>query len=149
MNPLRTAAAILAGVMLLGFIDQTLERTLVVAIADAPPADEAAYLAVRNRPSVLVITVVTHAFAAALAGYILARIAGAQEVRHAIGASILITILYAWTFATENIMLPPVWVRAAMLIVTPPALVAGAKIRADARSIQSEQAGTPRPEERS
>jgi hypothetical protein len=147
MNLARSAAAVLAGVILLGFIDQTLERVLVSALADAPPGDEAAYLAVRNRPAVLVTTLVTHAFAATLAGYILAKIAGAHEVGHAMAAAAVLMVVYASAFTNPNVLLPPVWVRVAMLIVTPPALVAGASIRAQARSIQQE-AAMPRPEER-
>jgi hypothetical protein len=149
MNPLRSALAVLGGAMLLGFMDQTLERTLVSAIAAAPPADDASYMAIRNRPLVLAVTLVTHALAATLAGYILAKIAGAHEVRHAIGTAVALTIVYAVAFASENAMLPPAWVRAAILVITPPALVAGATVRAQARAIQAEQADTPRPEERS
>jgi hypothetical protein len=147
MNLGRSAAAVLAGAILLGFIDQTLERVLVSALADAPPTDQATYLAVRNRPVVLVITLITHAFAATLAGYILAKIAGAHEVRHAVAAAAVLIVIYASAFMNPNVLLPPVWVRVAMLIITPPALVAGASIRAQARSIQQE-AAMPRLEER-
>jgi hypothetical protein len=148
MNLGRSAAAVLIGAVILGFIDQTLERVLVSALAATPPTDEASYLAVRNRPVVLVITLITHALAATLAGYILAKIAGMYEVRHAIAAAAVLAVLYLFAFMSENVMLPPVWVRLAMLIVTPPALIAGASIRAQARSIQQEAAAV-RPEERS
>jgi hypothetical protein len=148
MNLGRSAAAVLIGAVILGFIDQTLERVLVSALAATPPTDEASYLAVRNRPVVLAITLITHALAATLAGYILAKIAGLYEVRHAIAAAALLAVLYVFAFMSENVMLPPVWVRLAMLIVTPPALIAGASIRAQARSIQQEAAAV-RPEERS
>jgi len=147
MNLARTAAAVLIGAIVLGFIDQTLERVLVTALADTPPTNEASYLAVRNRPVVLVITLITHALAATLAGYILAKIAGVHEVRHAVGAAAVLAVVYVFAFVSDNVMLPPVWVRVAMFIVTPPALVAGASIRAQARSIQQE-AAMPRPEER-
>ena len=148
MNIGRSAAAILIGVVMLGFIDQTLERVLVTALAAAPPVDEASYLAVRNRPAVLVMTLISHALAATLAGYILAKIAGTHEVRHAMAAAAVLAVIYVVAFVSENVLLPPVWVRVAMLAVTPPALIAGASIRAQARSIQQE-AAAPRPEERS
>jgi len=150
MNALRSAVAVLAGAMLVLFIHGTLEQTLVRAIADGPVTDEASFVAVRNRPVVLGSTLVTLALASALAGYIVAKIAGAHEVRHAVGAALVLTGLYVYAFIGGNIMLPPVWVRIGMLIVTPPALVAGASIRAQARSIQTEeQADAIRPEERS
>jgi hypothetical protein len=148
MNLGRSTAAVLVGAILLRFVDQTLERVLVSAIAAAPPIDEASYLAVRNRPMVLAITLITHALAATLAGYILAKIAGAWEVRHATAAAAVLAVAYVFAFMSDNVLLPPVWVRVAMLIVTPPALIAGASIRAQARSIQQE-AAAQRPEERS
>jgi len=148
MTLLRSGAAVIAGALLILFVHGTLEQTLVRAIADGPITSEAAFVAVRNRPVVLVLTIVTLVLASTLAGYIVAKIAGAHEVRHAIGSAVIMTGAYAFAFVGENVMLPPMWVRVAMVIVTPPALVAGASVRAQARSIQQE-AAAPRPEERS
>ena len=148
MNRLRSAAAVIGGALLILFMHGTLEQTLVRAIANGPVTNEAAFVAVRNRPVVLTLTIVTLALASTLAGYIVAKIAGAHEVRHAIGTAIVMTSIYAVAFAGDNAMLPPVWVRVAMLIVTPPALMAGASIRAQARAIQ-QGAAAQRPEERS
>ena len=148
MTLLRSGAAVIAGALLILFVHGTLEQTLVRAIADGPITSEAAFVAVRNRPVVLVLTIVTLVLASTLAGYIVAKIAGAHEVRHAAGAAVIMTGIYAAAFFGGNVMLPPVWVRVAMVIVTPPALVAGASVRAQARSIQQE-AAAPRPEERS
>ena len=148
MNILRSAAAVIAGALLILFIHGTLEQTLVRALADGAVTSEAAFVAVRNRPVVLALTIITLGLASTLAGYIVAKLAGAHEVRHAIGTAVIMTTVYAVAFAGENTMLPPVWVRVAMLIVTPPALMAGASIRAQARAIQQEAAAA-RPEERS
>ena len=148
MNPLRSAVAVIAGAILILFMHGTLEQTLVRAIADGPVTNEAGFVAVRNRPAVLALSLVTLGLASTLAGYIVAKIAGAREVRHAIGAAIVMTGIYVFAFFGDNVMLPPVWVRVAMLVVTPPALIAGASIRAQARAIQQE-AAVARPEERS
>ena len=148
INPLRSAAAVVAGVLLLGFMDQTLQEALVRAIHGGPPADTAAYIAVRNRPVVLGVMVVTHVLAATLAGYILAKVAGVYEVRHAAAAAVAVTVMYIGGIATSDPGLPPVWVRIAFLVTAPPALMAGATVRAEARIIRSE-AGATRPEERS
>ncbi len=148
MNVVRSAVAVVAGAILILFMHGTLEQTLVRAIADGPVTSEAAFVAVRNRPFVLALTIVTLALAATLAGYIVAKIAGTHEVRHAIGTAIIMTSVYAYAFTGDSIMLPPAWVRVAMLVVTPPALMAGASIRAQARLIQQE-AVVQRPEERS
>ena len=145
INPLRSVVAVVGGVLLLNFMSSTLQSTLVSVLAQGTPADEAAYLAVRNRPSVLAIALVTHVLAATLAGYIVAKIAAVHEVRHAIAAALLLAAGYASTFMTENALLPPAWVRIAMVVLTPLALVGGAHIRAEARVIQAEPAGTVPP----
>ena len=130
---MRSLAAVIAAVMLLNFIDATFEQILVNAMAATPPADEKAFLDVRNQSTVLALLLVTHVLAALLVGYILARIAGAHEVRHALSAAAVIAVLYVIAFAADNVRLPPIWVRVAQLLVTPPALVAGAWVRREAR----------------
>lgn len=148
-HPVRSVTAVLGGIVLLGFIDQTLTTTLVAAMGGGGPVDEAAFLAIRNRPLVLVVTIVTHTLAATLTGYILGRIAGTHEVRHAIAASAVVAIIYGSGFFSSNPLLPPMWVRVAMLLVTPPALIGGAYIRGEARLIRAEQGVPAGPEEQS
>ena len=148
MNPVRSAAAIVGAPLLLGFIDATLSSTLVNALGQGAPADEAAFLAIRNRTPVLVAMVVMHALASALVGYIGARIAGAHEVRHALAAAALLTFVYASSVMADDQRLPPMWVRLAVLVVTPPAIVGGASIRAQVRALQPEEAGPARPADR-
>ena len=135
----RSIVVVLAAALLLGFIDQTLEQTLVMALADAPVKDEASYLAVRNRPQVLAVLLVTHAVAALLTGYVLAKLAGSHEVQHAAATAALVTLLLAAASAAPNVLVPPVWVRVAMAVITPPALIAGAYIRGEARVIRAER----------
>ena len=132
----RGIAVVLAALLLLGFIDQTLERTLVMTLAQAPIQDEASYLAIRNRPLVLGISLATHALASLLTGYVLAKLAGSHEVQHALVTAALATLLVASASLTPNVMLPPVWVRIAMIFITPPALIAGAYVRGQARTIR-------------
>ena len=134
----RGAAVVLAALLLIGLIDQTLEQILVGALAQAPLIDAAAYLAVRNRPGVLAATLVTHAFASLLTGYIVGKLAGHHEVRHAVAAAVVATIVYGVSFARPNVLLPPVWAHAALLIITPPALIAGAYVRGQARLVREE-----------
>jgi len=135
----RSIVVVLAAMLLLGFIDQTLEQTLVMALADAPVKDETAYVAIRNRPPVLAALLATHAVAALLTGYVLAKLAGSHEVQHAAAAAALVTLLLVAASAAPNVLIPPVWVRVAMAVITPPALIAGAYIRGQARVIRAER----------
>jgi hypothetical protein len=139
MGIVRSIAVVLAGLLLLAFIDQTLERTLVMAMANAPIKDEASYVAVRNQTNVLVIIVATHAFAALLTGYVVAKLAGTLEVQHAAATAAFATLLLISASANPNVLVPPVWVRLAMALITPPALIAGAYVRGQARIIRMER----------
>jgi uncharacterized membrane protein len=143
---MRSVAAVLGGAAVLWLLDGVLEGMLVRALADTLPTDQLSYLAVRNQPMTLALMLVTHLVAALLAGYITGRIAGTQEVRHAMGAGAVLLAVYAGAFLGDNPMLPPVWMRVTMLLVTLPVLVGGASIRAQAREIQSET-GVNRPNE--
>ena len=138
-NIARSIAIVVAALLLIGFIDQTLERTLVAALAPGVPTDAAGYLAVRNRPGVLAVTVVTHGLASLLTGYVLGRLAGTLEVQHAIATAVIATVAYALASVTPSVMLPPLWARACVLAITPPALIAGAYIRAQARAVREAQ----------
>jgi len=149
MTPLRSVLAVLAGAIVVIFVRSVLEQTLVGALADTPQLDQDGYLAIRNRPAVLTATLVAYGLAATLAGYILARIAGAREIPHALAAAAVLIAAYAFAFTSDNPMLPPVWARAVILVVTPPALAAGAAVRAQVRALRAEQAGSARSEERS
>ena len=139
MGIARSVAVVVIGLLLLGFIDQTLEKTLVQTLAQEQIKDETAYLAVRNRPMVLMFTVVSHGFASLLTGYVLGRLAGTREVPHAAATAGLFTIAMIFASATPSVMLPPMWVRLVMLLITPPALVAGAYVRGQARTIREER----------
>ena len=135
----RSIVVVLAAMLLLGFIEQTLEQTLVMSLANAPVKDEASYIAVRNRPQVLTALLVTHAIAALLPGYVLARLAGSHEVQHAAATAALVTLLLVAASVAPNVLVPPLWVRVAMAVITPPALIAGAYIRGQARVIRAER----------
>jgi hypothetical protein len=138
VNPVRSLIAVLGATLLVGFIDQALEQTLVRALADTPPVDLASYVAIRNQPVVLRTTLGAHVLVALMAGYVAARTAGIHELRHAGAAAALQTTAYAWAFAAgDAAALPPVWVRASLLAVTAPAMLAGALVRARARSIRA------------
>ena len=103
----RSIVVVLAAMLLLGFIDQTLEQTLVMSLADAPVKDEASYVAVRNRPQVLAALLATHVIAALLTGYVLAKLAGSHEVQHAAATAALVTLLLVAASVAPNVLVPP------------------------------------------
>ena len=135
-NPLRSAAAVIGGVALISLIVEPLEFTLVNAIADQPIQDMAGYFAVRNRPGMLAAKLVYNTLAAILGGYMTARIAQTEELKHGALAAAVQTTALIWGFtAGEYASAMPVWMRIAIVLVMGPAMMAGAWIRAQAAAM--------------
>lgn len=133
MNPLRSVFALLVGLGLFRLVVAVLETTLVGAVAGTPVTNEAEYFAVRNQPGLLAAALGYNAVAAILAGYVTAKIAGTQELMHAGVAAAVQTAALIWGFtAGEFASYTPVWTRVALVLLTGPAMVAGAAIRARA-----------------
>ena len=135
----RSIAVVVAALLLMNFIDQILGAALLQAVAGAPITDQASYLAVFNRPFVPAAVVVTHGLAALLSGYVLGKLAGTHEVQHACATAGLAIIAFLAASTAPNMMVPPTWVRVAMIAITPPALIAGAYVRGQARIIRMER----------
>jgi hypothetical protein len=95
------------------------------------------------------VLVLAHPLSCVLVGYMIAKVAREQEIRHAAAAAAIQTGIYAWGFATlEANLLPPMWMRIVMLVLTAPAMLLGASTRAKARLLES-PAPAAEPEERS
>jgi hypothetical protein len=130
----RSVIAVLAGIIVASVLPEMLETTLVRAAAEGPLPDLAAYFDVRNRPAVLAAKVVSSALTAVLAGYFVAKLAGSLELGHAGIAGLVQTATLAWGFAIgEYASATPLWVRAALVLATAPAMVLGASVRRRAR----------------
>jgi hypothetical protein len=139
INPLRSAVAVLGGLLMLFVLGQILELVLVRTAASAPLQNIEEYMAVRSRPAVLGGLVASQVVASLLAGYMTAKVAGVAEMAHAALAAALQTILFTWGFTVgENADLTPVWMRMAIVLVTAPAMLAGASVRAKARILQEQ-----------
>jgi hypothetical protein len=137
MNPVKSLTAVLGGILVVFAIGQVLEIVLVMAVADPRPESYDQYLTVRARTPIQIGILVSHAIAALLGGYIAARIAGVQETTHATVAAVLQIGFLLWGFSPgENAAMTPMWNRVALVVVTAPAMLAGASVRAKARAFQ-------------
>jgi heme/copper-type cytochrome/quinol oxidase subunit 3 len=133
VNPVRSIIAVLGGIGLASLVVEALEFTLVNAVAGGTIADMAGYFAVRNQPAVLGAKLVYNTLAAVLGGYMTAKIAGDRERLHAGVAALAQTAALIWGFtAGEYAEFTPVWMRIALVVVTGPAMLGGAAIRARA-----------------
>ena len=134
MNPVRALLAVLVGTGLFRLVVAVLETTLVGAAADTPVRTEVEYFAVRNQPAMLAAAVGYNCVAAVLAGYVLARIAGAREIMLATLAAAVQTTALIWAFtAGDYAAFTPAWTRVVLVAATGPAMIGGAAIRVAAR----------------
>ncbi len=123
----------LGGIGLVSIVVETLEFTLVNAVAGGTILDMAGYFAVRNRPVILGAKLVYNTLAAVLGGYMTAKVAGTREMAHAGVAALVQTAALIWGFtAGEYAAFTPAWMRIALVLLTGPAMLAGASIRARA-----------------
>jgi hypothetical protein len=129
----RSIPVVVVGVLMMNFIDRILGTALLQAVAGGPIRDQAAYLAVFDKPLVPAVVVVTHGLAALLSGYVMGKLAGTHEVQHAAVAAGLAVLASLAAPAAPNMLVPPTWVRVAMIAITPPGMLAGAYVRGQAR----------------
>lgn len=133
MPVVRGVVAVLGGMGLMSILVEILEFTLVNAVAGGTITDMAGYFAVRNRPGMLAAQVGYNVVAGVLGGYLTARVAGSREILHGGIAALLKSTALAWGFtAGEFASLTPVWMRIVLVLITGPAMLVGASIRARA-----------------
>ena len=136
-NPMRSVIAVLGGMLVLFVLSQVMELVLVRTAAQQPLENLGEYIAVRNRTGVQAGLVASQVVAALLAGYMSAKLARSAELTHAGVAAGLQTVLFLWGFTSgETAPLTPVWMRWAIILVTAPAMLVGAMVRAKARVLQ-------------
>jgi hypothetical protein len=129
----RSVIAVLGGLVIISFLSQLLEVPLVRALADASPTNMDEYMTARNHPSMHVAMLIIAALTGLLAGYMVAKIAGGQEMLHAAAAAVLQALLFLRGFAGEQgAAALPAWVHAGVVVVTAGAMLLGAAVRARA-----------------
>ena len=133
MDIVRSIVAVLGGIGLLSIVVEVLEFTLVNAVSGGSPQDIQSYLAVRNQPGILAAKLGYNTVGAVLGGYITAKIAAREEMLHGWTVALVQTaaLVYGFTIGEYAESLP-VWTRIALVLLTGPAMLVGASIRARA-----------------
>ena len=129
----RSIIGVLGGIVIISLLGQLLEVPLVNAFAAEPITDLNGYLAVRNQPPIHIALLAIAAITGVLAGYMVAKIAGQYELRHAAFAAGLQALLLIRGFAAEDAAAAfPAWLRLGLVLVTVAAMLLGAAVRARA-----------------
>jgi hypothetical protein len=132
----RSVIAVLGGIVLISFLAQLLEIPLVQVLASEPIVDMNGYLAARNKPIVHVGLLMIAGLTGLLSGYLVAKIAGEYEVRHAAVTAAVQTVLLIRGFSDPAATATfPAWVKVSLVLVTVPAMLLGALVRARAASL--------------
>lgn len=143
VNVVRVILAVLGALVLFSVLSQVLEATLVRAVGGEQVTNMTEYLAVLNRPPLLVAKTVANIFVALLAGYMCGKIAGEREVTFAGIAAAAESASLAWGFMAGEYAALPLWMRILLLATTGPAMLAGAWVRMQARlALESVPAST-------
>lgn len=134
INPVRSVIAVLGGIVLITLLVEPLEFVLVNATASQPVTDIAGYFAVRNQPGILAAKLVYNTAAAVLGGYMVARIAGYAELWHASGTALIQVVALGGNVfgGGEYAQYTPGWMWVALAVLSAPAIIAGAWVRARA-----------------
>ena len=131
MNLVRSAAAIVAGILLAYGLPWLLERVLVESLAGRNLQSAAEYYAIRNTGGVIAARLLMAVFLSILAGHTAARIAKDDAVRTVAIAAAALSMMLMWEFTGgEFASATPVWMRVALVLITGPAMVFGAYVRA-------------------
>jgi len=138
INPVRSVLAVLGGIVLISLVVESVEFMVVNATATEPLIDFADYFAVRNRPGILGAKLVYNTAAALLGGYMVAKIAGYAELLHAgVAALIQTAVLVSSAFGQgEYAQYTPGWMWVALVVLTGPAMMGGAAVRARAARVE-------------
>ena len=139
INPVRGITGALGALVLFSAVTQVLEYTLVSAVAGGTVKDMASYLAALNRPSLLAAKAIGNLMAALLAGYMAGRIAQTREVLFAGLAAAAETCSLVYGFTMGEYAVLPLWIRVLLVVITGPAMIAGAWVRMQARLALKEQ----------
>jgi hypothetical protein len=133
VNPIRSLGAVLGGLAVISLVVEALEFSLVTAVSGGRVSDMGQYFAVRNQTGILAAKLVYNTVAGVLGGYVTARVAMADEMRHAAAAAAAQTVALIWGFtAGEFASYTPIWMRIALVILMGPAMMVGAAVRARA-----------------
>lgn len=141
MGLIRAILSVVVGVLLAYGLPWVLEGVLVRSFAGRNLYTTGDYYMVRNTAGIIAARLAMAVFVSVLSGHLAARIAGSDAVRTVAVAASAITMMMIWDFTGSAVAgLTPIWLRVALVVITGPAMVLGAYVRAAVAELRAEQA---------
>ena len=141
MGLIRAILAVVAGILLAYGLPWLLERVLVESTAGRNLYTAGDYYMVRNTAGIIAARLLMAVFLSVLAGHVAARIAKEDMVRTAAISAAALTLMLISEFTIgEFAWGTPIWMRVAIVVITGPAMVLGAYVRAAVAELRAEEA---------
>jgi hypothetical protein len=130
MTVVRSALAVLAGILVVSLLVEPLEFGLVALLNGAPTFEPTEYLAIRNQTWFLAAKFGYNGAAGVVGGYISGTIAGRRPVLHAsVTAAVQILLIAVALMDANMARTAPTWAWVGILLATSTGLVAGGWLR--------------------
>lgn len=130
MAMLRSVLAVLAGLVLISIIVESLEFGLVAFVNRGVTTDPDVYFSVRNRPGFLAAKLVYNTAGAIVGGWLAAWLAGRSPIGHGVALAVVQTAAFGWALANPSLRRStPDWMWASLIAVTFAGIVAGSLLQ--------------------
>lgn len=139
MKIARGIVAVVAGIALWNVLIRMLETSLVTALAGAPVAAPEAFAAIGGSLPVTLARLLYTGVVGMMAGYVVARIASHDPLRHAIIGAIFASVILAVGFAIGLGSPAPVWAKVLLVIDSAAGFAVGGALRAAAAAAEAKR----------
>ena len=130
MRILRSVFAVLAGLLLISVVVESLEFALVALVNGGVTTDPNSYMAIRNRPAFLAAKLGYNTAAALVGGWVCAWLARRDPITHGMVLAAIQTVAFGWAVTTPPVrQSTPDWMWASLIVVTFAAIVAGSLLQ--------------------
>lgn len=130
MRMLRSVLAVLAGLVVISVLVESIEFALVALVNGGATTDPDTYFRIRNQPAFLAAKLVYNTAAAIVGGFLAAWLARRAAVAHGIVLAVVQTAAFGWALANPAIRRStPDWMWACLIVLTFAGIVVGSLLQ--------------------
>ena len=126
---LRSVTAIIAGIMVISLIAESMELGLVTVVHGELTTDPDTYFAIRNRPWFLCTKLAYNTMSAVVGGYVAVWLAGYRPVEHAMTLGGIQSLAFLWALSQPDLMRwTPLWMWLLLMFLSFLGILLGARL---------------------